>query len=67
MKKTDISTLNNLFQTDWHPTKGDYVKENTIEDGNLMEDQLRKHRMTVWSLWGLIIGLFIVSMIILSF
>lgn len=66
MQKIDISTLNNLFQTDWHPAKGDYVKENSIKDGEIMEDQLRKHRITVWSLWGLIIGLFAVSMIILS-
>lgn len=66
MKKIDISTVNSLFQTNWHPTKGDYVKENTIKDGKVMEDQIRKHRITVWSLWGLIIGLFVVSMIVLS-
>ena len=66
MKKIDISIINNLFQTDWHPTKGDYVKENTIKDGKIMEDQIRKHRRTVWSLWVLIIGLFAVSMVVLS-
>lgn len=66
MKKIDISIINNLFQADWHPNKGDYVKENTIKDGKIMEDQIKKHRRTVWSLWVLIIGLFAVSMVVLS-
>ncbi|MEN8192488.1 MAG: hypothetical protein ABFS12_06695 [Bacteroidota bacterium] len=67
MKNLDISTINSLFQTNWHPNQGDFVKENSIKDGEVLQDQLKKHRIKVWFLWGTIIIVFITAMVVLSF
>jgi len=66
MKNFDIASINSLFQTDWHPKKGDYVKENSIKDGRSMQDQVRKHKITVWLLSSIIFATFIISIVLLS-
>ena len=66
MKSLNISMINSLFQSDWHPKQGDYVKENSINDGKIMRNRMRKHKIKVWVLSLLIFGMFAAAMILLS-
>lgn len=66
MDKQEVSIINSLFRSDWNPEKGDFVKENSIKDGEVLRDQLKKHRTTVWFLWSMIIAIFVIAMVILS-
>jgi len=66
MKLTELAQINSLFHTDWHPDNGDFVKENSIKDGEIMESRIRRHKFTVWTLTTLIFLLFAASMILLS-
>jgi len=53
MKNFDATLISSLFQSNWHPEKGDYVKENSIRDGESMRNQVRRHKITVWLLSSL--------------
>ncbi|VAX28107.1 hypothetical protein MNBD_IGNAVI01-2958 [hydrothermal vent metagenome] len=66
MKLTELTQINSLFHTDWHPDNGDFVKENSIKDGEIMENRIRRHKIAVWALSTLIFLLFALSMILLS-
>lgn len=66
MNKLEFSALNSLFHTDWNPGKGDFVKENSMKDGEIMESRLRKHKITVWLLSIIIVISFAASIAFLS-
>ena len=66
MKKIEITALNSLFHTDWHPEKGDYVKENSMKEGEIMVNRLQRYKVTVWLLSTIIVVSFAVSIVLLS-
>ena len=66
MKLTELTQIHSLFHTDWHPNNGDFVKENSIKDGEIMESRIRRHKFVVWTLTTLIFLLFAISMVLLS-
>jgi len=66
MKSSNFENFSSLLHTDWHPEKGDFVKENSINDSTQFNDRLRKHNITVISLSVLIVLIFGAAIIILS-
>jgi len=66
MKYSEITNLSSLFHTDWHPESGDYDKENSVKEGKLMVNKLKRHKIVVWFLSTLIFVSFTVSIFLLS-
>ena len=66
MKKLDITPLNSLFHTDWHPERGDYVKESSMKEGEILVNRLQRYKVTVWFLSTIIVASFVVSLVLLS-
>jgi len=66
MKTSNFENFSSLLHTDWHPEKGDFIKENSINDSTLFNDRLRKHNVTVISLSVFIAIVFIATIVILS-
>ena len=66
MKYSEITNLGSLFHTDWHPESGDYVKKNSVKEGKLMVNKLKRHKIAVWFLSTLILVSFTVSIFLLS-
>lgn len=66
MKKLEITPLNSLFHTNWHPERGDYVKENSMKEGEILGNRLRRYKVAVWLLSSVIVTLFAVSIFLLS-
>ena len=66
MKTSNFEKFSSLLHTDWHPEKGDFIKENSINDSTQFNDRLRKHNFTVISLSVLIAIIFITAIVILS-
>lgn len=55
-----------LLHTDWHPGKGDSVKENSIIDSALFNKRIRIHKILTISLTVSIIVIFISAIIFIS-
>ncbi len=66
MKYSDITNINSLFHTGWHPNDGDYVKENSIKEGSQMEKDMLRHKVKIWTLSILIFAAFSGSIFLLS-
>lgn len=66
MKNIELSTFNSLFHTDWHPEKGDFVKENSMKEGTILVNRLRRYKITVWLLSTIIVFSFAASIVFLS-
>ena len=66
MKTSNFENFSSLLHTDWHPEKGDFVKENSLRDSAQFNQRIRKHNITVISLSVLIAIVFIAALVILS-
>ena len=66
MKSPNFENFSSLLHTDWHPEKGDFVKENSLKDSALFNKRIRKHNITAITLSILIGVLFIAAIIFLS-
>ena len=66
MKSPNFENFSSLLHTDWHPEKGDFVKENSLKDSALFNQRIRKHNITAIALTVLIGVVFIAAIIILS-
>ncbi len=66
MKNSNFENFSSLLHTDWHPEKGDFVKENSLSDSAQFNKRLRNHNILVGSLIGGIILIFVVAIVLLS-
>ena len=66
MKSSNFEKFSSLLHTDWHPEKGDFVKENSLRDSAQFNQRIRKHNITVISLIVFIAVVFIAAIVILS-
>jgi len=66
MKNSNFENFNSLLHTDWHPDKGDFIKENSLQDSEQFKVRMKKHNIIAISLAISIVIVFIASIIILS-
>lgn len=66
MKSSNFENFSSLLHTDWHPEKGDFIKENSLRDSAQFNQRIRKHNITVISLSVLIVIVFIAAIVVLS-
>ena len=66
MKSSNFENFSSLLHTDWHPEKGDFVKENSLKDSAQFNQRIRKHNITAISLSVLILLVFVAAIVILS-
>lgn len=66
MKNSNLGSFNSLLHTDWHPEKGDFSKENSLNDSAQFNDRLRKHNILAISLAVSIIIVFAAAIVFLS-
>ena len=66
MKNSNLDKFTSLLHTDWHPEKGDFIKENSLNDSAQFNKRLRNRNIMVGSLIGGIILVFIIAILVLS-
>ena len=66
MKSPNFENFSSLLHTDWHPEKGDFVKENSLKDSAQFNQRIRKHNITAIALTLLIGVVFVAAIVILS-
>ncbi len=66
MKNLDLGKFSSLLHTDWHPEKGDFVKENSLSDSAQFNKKVRNRNIFIGSLISGIIIVFILAIVILS-
>ncbi len=66
MKSTNFENFSSLLHTDWHPEKGDFVKENSLRDSAQFNSRIKKHNILAISLTALIVVVFAATIVIFS-
>jgi hypothetical protein len=66
MKHSNFENFNSLLHTDWNPQKGDFVKENSLNDSAQFQDRMKKYNLLVGSLTALIVIVLITAIILFS-
>ncbi|MBU0473175.1 MAG: hypothetical protein KKF62_03310 [Bacteroidetes bacterium] len=66
MKSSNLNNFSSLLHTDWNPEKGDFVKENSLQDSAQFKDRLRKHNIIAVSLGIVILVIFVAAIVFLS-
>ena len=66
MKSPNFENFSSLLHTDWHPDKGDFVKENSLQDSEQFKNRMRKYNILAVSLTISIIVVFVAAIVILS-
>ncbi len=66
MKNSNFENFSSLLHTDWHPEKGDFVKENSLSDSAQFNKRLRNHNILVSSLIVGIVLIFLAAIVLLS-
>ncbi len=66
MKNSNFEHFSSLLHTDWHPEKGDFVKENSLNDSAQFNKRLRNHNILIGALIGGIILIFVAAILFLS-
>jgi uncharacterized ion transporter superfamily protein YfcC len=66
MKNIKIDNFSSLLHTDWHPEKGDFVKENSLQDSAQFNNRIKKHNILAISLVVAIIVVFSVAIVVVS-
>ncbi len=66
MKNSNLEKFSSLLHTDWHPEKGDFIKENSLSDSAQFNKRLRNRNLLVGSLIGGIVLVFIIALLVLS-
>jgi|GEM_PF-3091551 len=66
MKNSNFENFSSLLHTDWHPDKGDFVKENSLQDSEQFKNRMRKYNILAVSLTISIIVVFVAAIVILS-
>jgi hypothetical protein len=66
MKSPNFENFSSLLHTDWHPEKGDFVKENSLKDSAQFNQRIKNHNITAISLTALIAVVFTATIIFLS-
>ena len=66
MKSSKFENFSSLLHTDWHPDKGDFVKENSLQDSAQFNSRIKKHNIMVGSLIAAIVLVFIGAILVFS-
>ena len=66
MKHSNFENFNSLLHTDWNPEKGDFIKENSLNDSAIFQDKMKKHNLLAGSLVVAIVVVFIIALVVLS-
>ena len=66
MKTPKLENINSFLHTNWTPGKGDFVKENSLEESRQFKKRQAKHNMLVGSLIAVIIVVFVAAVVLLS-
>ncbi len=66
MKTSNFEKFSSLLHTDWHPGKGDFIKENSLKDSAQFNQRIRKHTTLAISLTAFIVVIFVVAIVFVS-
>ncbi len=66
MKSPNFENFSSLLHTDWHPDKGDFVKENSLQESEQFKNRMRQYNILAVSLTISIIVVFVAAIVILS-
>ena len=66
MKSTELKNFSSLLHTEWRPEKGDFIKENSLQDSAQFNNRIKKHNILAASLFVAIIVVFAAAIVILS-
>lgn len=66
MKDLNFKEFSTLLHTDWHPKKGDFVKEHSLNDSAQFKERMRKRNIIIGSLVAGIMLVFAIAIIVLS-
>jgi hypothetical protein len=66
MKNSKLGNINNLLHTNWTPGKGDFVKENSLEESRQFKKRQAKQNLIIGSLIAAIIVVFLTAVVLLS-
>ena len=66
MKTSNFENFSSLLHTDWHPEKGDFVKNNSLNDSAQLRKRIQKHNIVVGSLIATIFVVLIGAVIFFS-
>ena len=66
MKSSNFENFSSLLHTDWHPEKGDFVKNNSLNDSALLRKKIQTHNVVVSSLIVVLLTVLIGAIIFFS-
>ncbi|MCF6269299.1 MAG: hypothetical protein L3J41_06305 [Melioribacteraceae bacterium] len=66
MRTSNFEKFSSLLHTDWHPEKGDFIKENSLRDSAQFNQRIRKHTILAISLTAFIAVVFVAAIIFVS-
>jgi uncharacterized membrane protein YvbJ len=66
MKNSNFENFSSLLHTDWHPEKGDFIKDNSLNDSAQLRKKIQKHNILVGSLVAVIFVVLIGAVILFS-
>ncbi len=66
MRNLNLENFSSLLHTDWNPEKGDFVKENSLQDSAQFNSRIRKHNIIIASLISAIVIVFVGAIVLLS-
>lgn len=66
MKSSNFENFSSLLHTDWHPDKGDFIKENSLRDSAQFNQRIKKHNILAISLAAFIVVVFVAAIIFVS-